>query len=133
MTTTTTPTPLGLGHVLQTPLNLGAILDLARQPGTHGRTVAAYIERWAAEAGGAKDALLTAPAADLGGLITGDLESPDWCEGCKTPLPNWVESVKDDWPLKWCVSCAVVDQQANPQNWREVMADRAAEVFGHDA
>lgn len=123
--------PLGIGYVLQTPHTLGAILDLARQPGTHGRTIAAFIERWAAQAGTAKDALLCAPASDLAALITGEVGFPDFCESCETPLPGWVESVASDVPLTYCVTCAVVDQRANPQDWREVLAD-AAFGGGHD-
>ena len=133
MTSTTAKTePLGIGHVLQTPHTLGAILDLARRPGTHGRTVAAFIERWAAEAGTARDALLTAPAEDLAALIRGEIGFPDDCESCHTPLPGWVESLKDDHDLTWCPTCAMQSQAAQPENWRQWMQDRLDDIDGHD-
>ena len=131
MTTTATNglPPVALIH----PMTLADIAAAARKPGTTSHTVARYIDKWLEAAGKAKNALATAPAEELAAYLLGDVGFPHSCEECHTPLPAWVESVQDDHGLRYCVTCAVVDQVINPSNWREVMADAAAEVFGgHD-
>ena len=131
MTTTTAADglpPVALLH----PMTLADITAAARQPGTTSHTIARYLDKWLESAGKAKDALATAPAEELAAYLTADVGFPDWCEECRTPLPAWVECVRDDHRQTFCVTCAVDDQRVNPSNWREVMADAAADVFGHD-
>lgn len=136
MTTTAEVTDLTLR--LRAPLTLADVIAAARVPGTHGTTVAALLEKWLAPLRGEKpgddhralNALLCAPADELGDLVR------DWsqhsCQACRTPLPDWVERVENDVPLSFCPSCAVADQDASPQDWREYMTSALYDDQDHD-
>ena len=117
---------------LREPLTLLDIVNVARHPsGAHGVTVAALLTKWVEGAGAAKDALLQASAGELAAAVELSARS---CEECRTCLPDWMEQVRDDHGITYCPTCAVDDQRANPENWREWALDRSADIYGgiHD-
>lgn len=117
------------------PLTLARVIDYCEAGERTGHLVPApyiraLVSSWARLAGNADEALLTATPDELADAVR---DYSDSCESCRKPLPAWVEAVFNDVPLAFCPSCAVAEQRANPQDWREYLADRSFDTFGASA